>query len=107
MDLVESSSDDKEKTVADLVEEQIRNDILHQAINQLKPKYRQIIIEFYFQEKPYKEIAQRLGLSQQALAQTLFRARKKLLHYFSKNGEDKPRSMSILRGNLRIPFLLG
>lgn len=71
-------------SVAEQVEDQIRNEILHETLNQLRPEYRQALFMYYIEEKPYKEIAQELGTTEQALAQTMVRARKKLHLYFSK-----------------------
>lgn len=75
-------------SVAEQVEDQIRNEILHEALNELKPEYRQVLFMYYIEEKPYKEIAHELGTTEQALAQTMARARKKLYHYFSKRWVD-------------------
>lgn len=75
-------------TVAEQVEEQIRNEILHEALNEINPKYRQILFLYYIEEKPYKEIARELGTTEQALAQMMVRARKKLYRYFSKRWVD-------------------
>ncbi|GAA0363844.1 RNA polymerase sigma factor [Bacillus horti] len=75
-------------TVADQVEDHIRNEILHEALQALKPVYRQVLFMYYIEEKSYNEIAQKLGTSEQALAQMLVRARKKLYHYFSKRWVD-------------------
>ncbi len=65
--------------LADQVEDQIRNEVLHQALNELSPNYRQAILLFYIEEKSYKEIAQELNTTEQALAQILMRARKKII----------------------------
>lgn len=75
-------------TVAEQVEDQIRNEILHEALNELSPEYRQALFKYYIEEKPYREIAQELGKTEQALAQTMVRARKKLYRYFSKRWVD-------------------
>ncbi len=75
-------------TVAEQVEDQIRNEVLHESLNELNPMYRQILFLYYIEEKPYREIAQQLGTTEQALAQMMVRARKKLFHYFSKRWVD-------------------
>lgn len=75
-------------TVADQVEDQIRNETLHEALNELSPAYRQALFLYYIEEKPYKEIALELGTTEQALAQMMVRARKKLYRYFSKRWVD-------------------
>ncbi|MBT2765344.1 sigma-70 family RNA polymerase sigma factor [Paenibacillus sp. ISL-20] len=75
-------------TVAEQVEDQIRKEILLEALNELSPEYRQALFLYYIEEKPYKEIAQELETTEQALAQTMVRARKKLHLYFSKRWVD-------------------
>lgn len=70
------------------VEDALRNQMLHEAIMELKEEYRTLLIKYYMEEKPYKEIALELGISEQVIAQRLFRARKKLLGQFSKKWGD-------------------
>ncbi|MEB5482252.1 RNA polymerase sigma factor [Shouchella clausii] len=71
------------------VEDVLRNQMLHEAIMELKEEYRTLLIKYYMEEKPYKEIALELGISEQVIAQRLFRARKKLLSQFSRKWVDK------------------
>ena len=48
--------------LAEQVEERIRNEVLHDALNELSPMYRQILfLLYYIEEKSQKEIAQQLG----------------------------------------------
>lgn len=75
--------------VADQVEEQIRDEVLHEALNQLNKKYRDVLFLYYIENMPHKEIAKELGISEQATAQLLVRARKKLVHYFSRKWVDE------------------
>lgn len=75
-------------TIPEQVEEQVRDEMLHEALNQLNIKYRNVLFLFYVEEKSYREIAEELQVSEQALGQTLTRARKKLLHYFSRKWVD-------------------
>ncbi|WP_338121914.1 sigma-70 region 4 domain-containing protein [Paenibacillus elgii] len=74
------------------MEEKIRDELLHEALNQLNFKYRQVLLLFYIEEKSYREIAQELQISEQALAQILTRARKKLFYYFSRKWVDQNES---------------
>ncbi|PTQ55244.1 MAG: hypothetical protein BSOLF_2840 [Candidatus Carbobacillus altaicus] len=78
-----------EFSIADQVEGQIREEMLHEALNQLNIKYRNVLFLFYVEEKSYKEISRELQISEQALAQILTRARKKLLYYFSRKWGDQ------------------
>ncbi|WP_144941355.1 RNA polymerase sigma factor [Paenibacillus sp. 32O-W] len=78
----------EEILVDNLVEEHIRDEMLHEALNQLNIRYRNVLFLFYIEEKSYREIAEELQISEQALAQLLTRARKKLLYYFSRKWVD-------------------
>lgn len=75
-------------TVDEQVEVRVRNELLHEALNKLNPLYRLALSMHYIEEKPYKQIAQELGKTEQALAQTMARARKQLFCYFPKNWVD-------------------
>ncbi|WP_438349447.1 RNA polymerase sigma factor [Paenibacillus sp. FA6] len=75
-------------SVAIQVEETIRDELLLQAINELKPEYRTIITLFYIHELSYKEVAGLLDLSEHAVSQKLARARKKLLYQFQRKWDD-------------------
>ncbi|WP_165842378.1 RNA polymerase sigma factor [Paenibacillus xerothermodurans] len=76
-------------SVANEVENNIRNESLQQAIVKLNPHYRNVITLFYINELSYKEIAVILGLSENAVTQKLERARKKLLHQFQQIWKDQ------------------
>ncbi|WP_068774112.1 RNA polymerase sigma factor [Paenibacillus sp. FJAT-26967] len=73
-----------ELNVAELVEQQLRDGLLHDSLNDLKTKYHYILLLYYLEDKSHKEIAHQLNISEQASAQLLVRARKKLLQNFSK-----------------------
>jgi len=75
-------------SVADTVETGLRNQMLHEAILELKYEYRILLWMYYIEEKPLKVIAQECGVSEQAMAQRLARARKKLLLQFSRKWVD-------------------
>ncbi|GFR39371.1 hypothetical protein PRECH8_26670 [Insulibacter thermoxylanivorax] len=66
------------------VEEMIRDELLYEAIAELKPDYRLMIMLYYVDERPLKKIAEMLGLAETAASQKLFRARKKLLQQFRR-----------------------
>ncbi|MGO4529997.1 RNA polymerase sigma factor [Paenibacillus sp. 2TAF8] len=75
-------------SVAEQVENKLRNRTLYDAMNELSPTYRKVLLMFYFNEKSQKEIAQELNTTEQAIAQTMVRARKKLYVYFSSKWID-------------------
>ncbi|MFD0716297.1 RNA polymerase sigma factor [Paenibacillus sp. GCM10027626] len=79
---------DNQMSVADKVENQIRNEMLHLAIQELKPEHRTLLIMYYLEDKSYKEICKELHLSEQIVTQRLARARKKLLQHFSRKWND-------------------
>jgi len=84
----ELDSSSLEMAVADQVEQQIRNEALHKALHQLNANYRKVLCLFYFKEVSYAEIAEQLQITEQAVAQMLVRARKKLFQYFSRKWGD-------------------
>lgn len=59
-------------------EMEIKDDTVIRAIYQLKPKYREVILLFYYQELKVAEIAQILGVSVSAVTVRLTRAREQL-----------------------------
>ncbi len=59
-------------------EEHFCDDTVINAIYQLKPKYREIILLFYYQEMKVKEIADFKGISESAVTVRLTRAREQL-----------------------------
>ncbi|TDL55399.1 sigma-70 family RNA polymerase sigma factor [Paenibacillus dendritiformis] len=77
-----------ETAVADQVEEQIRDEMLHEALDQLNARYRNVLFRYYVEDKSHRELARELGISEQASAQLLVRARKKLRYYFCKRWVD-------------------
>ncbi|MBG9795495.1 RNA polymerase subunit sigma-24 [Paenibacillus dendritiformis] len=84
MDEEELFASAAETAVADQVEEQIRDEMLHEALNQLNARYRNVLFRYYVEDKSHRELARELGISEQASAQLLVRARKKLRYYFCK-----------------------
>lgn len=69
-------------SVASEVEIKERDNLLHQAIAELKLEYQTILLLFYIEGKSYREICQELHLTEQVLTQRLARARKKLRQHF-------------------------
>ena len=66
---------DEEKEAQEAV---FRDDTVILAIYQLKPKYREVVLLFYYQELKVKEIAGILGISESAVTVRLTRAREQL-----------------------------
>lgn len=71
-----------EVSVASAVETKVRDELLHQALAELKDDYRIILMLFYMENKSYRQICHELQLTEPVLTQRLARARKKLLHHF-------------------------
>lgn len=59
-------------------EEKINDDTVLKEISKLKPRYREIILLFYYQEMKTKEIAAALRITESAVTVRLSRARKQL-----------------------------
>ena len=70
------------------VERAIRDEALHQAIGELSPDHRTVILLHYIMEKPYQEIVRELGITEQVLTQRLARARKRLAQLFRLKWSD-------------------
>lgn len=77
-----------EMSVTSEVEIRERDELLYQAISELKPDYQAVLLLFYVEGKPYREICKELGLSEPVLTQRLARARKKLLQNFLRKWTD-------------------
>ena len=76
-------------SVASEVEIKERDNLLHQAIAELKLEYQTILLLFYIEGKSYREICQELHLTEQVLTQRLARARKKLRQHFLRKWTDE------------------
>ena len=63
--------------------------LLEEAIAELPEKYRAAIILCYFQELPYQEIADVLGLSLNLVKVRIFRAKKQLLEILKEKQGDE------------------
>ena len=63
---------------ADSASEIIYDDTVLREIHRLKPKYREVILMYYYQEMKSKEIASALGISESAVTVRLSRAREQL-----------------------------
>lgn len=60
------------------IEETYFDDTLIKAVTALKPKYREVVLLYYYQELTVKEIAHALSLTESAVCVRLNRARKQL-----------------------------
>lgn len=54
--------------------------LMHEVVNKLKPKYKELIELRYFDELSYEEISERLGIPVGTVKAQLFRAREFLYH---------------------------
>lgn len=59
-------------------EDKIKDDTVLKEIAQLKPKYKEVILLFYYEEMKVKEIAEILHITQKAVTVRLVRAREQL-----------------------------
>ncbi len=59
-------------------EDKIKDDTVLKEISKLKPKYKEVILLFYYQEMKSKEIAAALGITESAVTVRLYRAREQL-----------------------------
>ena len=87
-DAILDSSVLAEISVDSEVESKIKNELLYEAIKELKAEYRTVIMMHYLEGKTYKEICCELDMTEAVLAQRLTRARKKLLKQFLRKWAD-------------------
>lgn len=66
---------DEEKEAKEAV---FHDDTVISAIYRLKPKYKEVVLLFYYQELKVREIAEILGISESAVTVRLTRAREQL-----------------------------
>ncbi|MEK3734252.1 MULTISPECIES: RNA polymerase sigma factor [Paenibacillus] len=78
----------EEISVTSEVEVRERDKLLYQAMAELKSDYRQVLLLFYIEGRPYRDICKELGMSEPVLTQRLARARKKLLQHFLRKWAD-------------------
>ena len=48
-----------------------RNEFLHKALNNLKPRQRMVIVAIFYEEKSQSQLAKELGISEQAMSMYL------------------------------------
>ncbi|WP_223066894.1 RNA polymerase sigma factor [Paenibacillus caui] len=78
-----------ELSVANEVESRERDELLYQAMDELKSEYRTVLLLFYVGGKSYREICRELNVTEPVLTQRLARARKKLLQHFIRKWTDE------------------
>ena len=59
-------------------------ELLNEVVDKLKPKYKELVVMFYYQEMSHEEISQQLNLPIGTIKAQLFRARE-FLHNILKN----------------------
>ena len=69
---------DEERIPDDAATEVIYDDTVLREIHRLSPKYREVILMYYYQEMKAKEIAAALDISESAVTVRLTRAREQL-----------------------------
>ena len=60
------------------------NEKLHEAIEKLRPRQKEIIIKIFFEEKTQIEVAKELGVTKGCISTTLARALNNLRKYLKK-----------------------
>ena len=80
-----------EKEAKDLYETLLENEMISQQIMKLSPKYKEVILLYYYQELSVKEIAMIIGKSENTTIQRLSRARGKMKKILTEAGYDRER----------------
>ena len=66
------------------------DDTLVRAVSRLKPKYREVIVLYYYQEMKTREVAQVLGIPERTVSSRLVRAREALRMTVKGGDFDEP-----------------
>ena len=66
--------------------DQHQRDLIRQAVRQLRPAERELIVLRYYDNMPYEQIAGILDISIQAVNGRLIRAKRKIAKYLKRNG---------------------
>ena len=61
-------------------------EVIRQAVWQLRPAQRELIVLRYYDNMPYEQIAQVLDISIQAVNGRIIRAKRKIAEYLKRNG---------------------
>ncbi|MCD6201069.1 MAG: sigma-70 family RNA polymerase sigma factor [Bacteroidales bacterium] len=64
--------------------------LMRSVVDQLKPRYKDLIVLRYFKEYSYEEIANELNLPLGTVKAQLFRAKELLYNILKKNSDTKP-----------------
>ena len=78
------SEDEIELIEQQELEKEEFNEKLHEAIEKLRPRQKEIIIKIFFEEKTQIEVAKELGVTKGCISTTLARALNNLRKYLKK-----------------------
>lgn len=62
--------------------------MLNEVVDKLKPKYKELVVMFYYQEMSHEEISQKLNLPIGTIKAQLFRAREFLFNILKNSGHN-------------------
>jgi RNA polymerase sigma factor (sigma-70 family) len=63
-------------------------ELLNDVVDKLKPKYKELVVMFYYQEMSHEEISQKLNLPIGTIKAQLFRAREFLYNILKNSGHN-------------------
>lgn len=72
-----------------LVDREQKADRLHEALQELPPMYREILVLYHFEHLKYSEIAESLDLPLGTVMNRIFRARRKLREIYVDAGGER------------------
>ena len=78
------SEDEQEIIEQQELEKEDFNEKLHEAIEKLRPRQKEIVIKIFFEEKTQIEVAKELGVTKGCISTTLARALDNLRKYLKK-----------------------
>ena len=74
----------------ELTSREQRSALLHQALEQVPPLYREVLVLYHFEHLKYQEIAELLEIPIGTVMNRIFRARKKLREAYESLDETSP-----------------
>lgn len=75
---------------------------MRRLIDLLPPKYREVVMLYYFEEETYRTIAENLGITMETLKMRLFRAREMLKHMAATYTPEHVKVTDCLRDEISI-----
>jgi RNA polymerase sigma-70 factor (ECF subfamily) len=91
LDVVDFQISGEEGNPEQVTHQREQRERVRQAVLQLPPKYREVLVLFYWNDLSYSEMQEVTGLNESTIKTRLHRARQKLTSLLSSNGDREER----------------